>query len=381
MSVANGLSERRSAPPKPLLTVWTALRGCPVRNALVNDPTDDVLGTDAGVVRHFTQTSAHVYEHDASLYRSDAGLNTGFMRGVSQSGAFVAGLAAPDEPIYIFNVPSTLQPTLIQDSFEGASTNTWTADGNGQWQVAPSGNTHVFRQSNTLGNARMILDSPAMRHESIQADVVVHEQAGYSPWAGLMVRYTDPNNFYYLLADYLHQRIEIRKIENGSYGPIASAPFALRLNQPYKLRLEAIGSLLRAYVGDKLVTEIEDGTLKDGRVGLTMYRAKTDYDNVIVTGTPLTTLFQDDFLQTNAQRFPWSPILGSWTYVNNRRPSSRTTLRGWREQSTAHRHGISPCAWTSRPRSSAPYTAGSVQSSGTKMTTTTTSSNCATRIA
>jgi hypothetical protein len=87
------------------------------------------------------------------------------------------------------------------------------------------------------------------------------------------------------------------------------------LGRTYRLRLEAIGSHLRAFVNGERVVEVIDDSHTRGMAGLTMFRARTDYDNVIVTSGPQTLLLTDIFNLNSDQR-PWaSTPANAWSIV------------------------------------------------------------------
>ena len=72
----------------------------------------------------------------------------------------------------------------------------------------------------------------------------------------------------------------LRKLENGSIVQLGSAVLTVTPNTWYTVRLEAVGSRLRAYVNGRLVLEATDPQPRIGRVGLIGYRAAADYDDI-----------------------------------------------------------------------------------------------------
>jgi hypothetical protein len=99
------------------------------------------------------------------------------------------------------------------------------------------------------------------------------------PWFGLMARYTDASNYLYL-AVRKSNTLQLRKLVNGSIVALGSAPFTVAANTAYTLRLEAVGTALRAYVNGRLVLEATDPHRSNGRVGLVGYRTAADYDDI-----------------------------------------------------------------------------------------------------
>ena len=274
-----------------------------------------------GVATIFRRESPTRFRHEATLMPSDAHLlpipslllQRG-VTGVSVSGERVAGIwATPHDlsdqsatAIYVFHVPQSLpEPMRIEDTFENGNAANWTPQGPANWRVLSSGGSFVFRQLSTQGDVRAILGDSEATHQSIQADMKIRSGAGPAPWAGLMVRHTNPQNFYYLLVN--SKSIQIRRIVNGVFEPVASVPFSLVLGRNYRFRLEAIGKRLRVYRDGELVAEALDQSHTHGQAGLIMWKAATDYDNVIVTSNPYTTLHQDSFSATHEEsQTPWT---------------------------------------------------------------------------
>jgi hypothetical protein len=283
---------------------------------------DDARGRDAGSISVYSRATATPmrFRHSATLVASDAsaGAQLGysiFVANLAASGRRVAalGASAPDpagartETIYVFELPNPLPAVArVQDTFEDLNSAGWTPWGFTNWSVVSWGGTHVFRQTNTQGDARAIFEGFQGGNQSIQADLKVNAFAGTTThWAGLMARYTDSRNFYYLMHD--ANTLQIRKIVNGVFTPIASTPFTLQVGRKYRFRLETVGTWLRAYVNDRLMLTVRDTAHSAGRTGLTMWKANAEYDNVVMTSSPYTTLHADSFNGTDDEKItpPW----------------------------------------------------------------------------
>lgn len=263
-----------------------------------------------GRVAVFAEEQARRYRHDATLLPSNDHIGA-----FSVDGERVAAVGVVTGDIYLFEIPQTLPASqLIEETFEDNDAADWSAWGSADWRIVSSGGSRVFRQHDTQGGARAILDTFESGDQAIQADVRVQSGAGPAPWVGLMVRYTDPENFYYLLVD--NTSVQIRSIVNGAYGPLATAPFDLVQGQTYRFRLEAVGDRIRAYVNDEVLAEALDDTHASGKVGLTMWRSVTEYDNVVVTSRPLVSLFADSF-QFSESPLPWATTpSNAWNLVD-----------------------------------------------------------------
>jgi hypothetical protein len=280
--------------------------------------------SQAGSVNVFDRNSAGRFIHVATLLASDGGFTSRHLGGAlaADGNRVVAKATAANDPLastlYVFDLPNPLPaPTRVQDTFEDTNAAGWTPWGSAQWSVVQSLGSYVYRQANMSGDARAILDSPIARNQSVEADVRVNV-AGSTSWVGLMVRYVDSANFYYLTFK-ANNVLEIRKSLNGTFGPLRSATVDFLPGRVYRLRLEAVGSVLRAFVDGQLVAQVRDGSIPRGQAGLTMWKTSADFDNVIVTTSPRTTLWEDNFntSQTGSER-EWvvSPA-GNWSTASS----------------------------------------------------------------
>jgi hypothetical protein len=102
---------------------------------------------------------------------------------------------------------------------------------------------------------------------------------------------------------------------NGAFTTLASAPYTITAGRKYRLRLESIGTEHRVYVDDKPLLKAYDSTLTHGRAGLIMYRTSADYDNVLVSPTPFTTIYARDFADGQAGRWT-NRGQGAWLAEN-----------------------------------------------------------------
>lgn len=306
---------------------------------LMGSPFDDVRGTDSGSLNVFSKSNQMYppfFTHTATLIGSDARAGTRLGRELAVHGRRVVakGTGAPDpqgrarSKFYVFDLPPTMPtPSRIQDTFEDVNAAGWTPWGTSDWRVVASSGSYVFRQSDVQGDARAIFDNFTGENQSIQADLRVNAFADptKSCWAGLMVRYTDSRNFYYLMNG--RDTLQIRKIVNGVYGPIATTPFTMQVGRNYRFRLEAIGTRLRAYVDDKLMLDVHDTALASGRTGLAMWKADAQFDNVLVSTNPTATLHADSFSRTPDEQAtaPWvlAPA-NAWTQTTS---SGATIMR------------------------------------------------------
>ena len=198
---------------------------------------------------------------------------------MSGRGVLVNGENGP----YYFELPESFaQPALFQDTFATGNGLGWTSLPGSQMSVVQSGDTRVFRQASTAGEAGAVLDAYDWTSQSIQADVKPTAVNGNDRWVGLATRRTDASNYYYVTLR-SSGIIQLKRMQGGVFATIDSASVPWALNRTYRLRLESVGTLHRVYVDGNLVLEAWDDALSHGRAALLTYRAAADYDNVIVS--------------------------------------------------------------------------------------------------
>ena len=127
---------------------------------------------------------------------------------------------------------------------------------------------------------------------------------------GLATRFTDASNFYYV-AVRSSGKVLLRRRVNGAFNDLASAPLQVAINTDYRLRLEATGDRLRVLVNGVKVLEAHDATHRRGRAALITSMAKADFDNVVVSPSPSTTIYADRFNSFNSTDWDETPT-GTW---------------------------------------------------------------------
>lgn len=212
-------------------------------------------------------------------------------------------------------LPATLPspPAAIHSTFNADAAG-WTQV-SGQFATAPaqagSGNPgRVFRQSSINGEAIATLDNSNWTNQAVEADIRPTQFSGSDRWVGLATRFIDSANYYYVTARRSGNLLLRRKV-NGAFVTLAAAPLPVSINTDYRLRLEAAGDRLRVFVNGVKVLEAHDAALTHGRAALITYMAKADFDNVVVTPSPSTTIYADRFHNFNGADWDETPT-GAW---------------------------------------------------------------------
>lgn len=151
----------------------------------------------------------------------------------------------------------------------------------GCWAVV---NREEYRQECLDGNAQSVTASggnpAAYGDQIVEADLRPTQFSGTDRWIGLNARYVDANNYVYVTLR-SSNTLQIKKLVNGTIQTLASMPFTVATNTTYRVRLETVGSRIRAYVNGELKLEASDtpGTLGLKRAGIVMYKTTALVDN------------------------------------------------------------------------------------------------------
>src|SRR5688572_21519980 len=187
--------------------------------------------------------------------------------------------------VWVYDVPQSFTPTRSTfHDFESGSAG-WTALA-GQFAVTPRGSTRVYRQSSRIGDA-VAVNSADLKTTLITADLRPTAFAGDTRWVGLMARYIDENNMYYVTMR-ANNSVSIRKKVNGVITDLATYWPRIEVGRNYRVSFEVVGNRLRLYDGEYVVEAWDnDNSLSHGRAGVRTYGATADFDNVIITPVPL----------------------------------------------------------------------------------------------
>ncbi len=155
----------------------------------------------------------------------------------------------------------------------------WTTGG-GLWSNVERGTNRVFEQSSVAGDARAFIGVPtdAQTIEVRVRPTTFAGTGGGERWVGIAARYQDVNNYYYLSLRSSNS-ISLRKRVNGQIAVLGTATLPVTVGTWYTLRLEAVGTQVRAYVNGTLLMEAADASHANGVGGLLTYRAAADFDD------------------------------------------------------------------------------------------------------
>jgi hypothetical protein len=285
-----------------------------------------MYGERTGSVSVFERNDDGTYRYAARLVASDRAAGQFFGVSAAMSGRRVATINGGTRSIYIFELPSSLAPPPTrQDNFEDGNASDWTPLAGSSFSVATAGTSRVYRQSSTTSNAASLWSNTSRTHQAIEADIkpTAYASSAGDKWFGLLARYSDASNYYYVTLRN-NNTVLLRRMVNGTFTTLASATLPITLNRNYRVRLEAIGAHLRVFVDNQLLASATDEALTQGLAGVMMYKTRADYDNVVVSANPRTTLVTHEFSSSEDSEWRWEQT-GPWSLENGAYTQRDTT--------------------------------------------------------
>jgi hypothetical protein len=190
-----------------------------------------------------------------------------------------AGLVAWSTLVDFDNVVVSPVSTQLFGPNDLTDRGNWTVRG-GAWVDDYQSSPRARRQTNNLGAARSLTGVPETDDQIVETSVRIDSlPPDGDRWVGVVARYRDDANLYYASLR-VGSGLQIRRVVNGMATVLASVPYTVQGNRNYRLRLEAVGDQLRAYVDGAFVAEARDATLGAGRFGIATNRAAASFFDV-----------------------------------------------------------------------------------------------------
>jgi pectate lyase len=178
-------------------------------------------------------------------------------------------------------VSPTPRGTIFTDDFTDPATyqGDWTHNGPGQWSHASG----TFVQNSVAAEARALIGTATADQVvslRVRPTAFAAGSANQERWVGVIARYRNDQNYYYLRLG-SGNTLSLRKLINGGITTISSVPVNVSVGSWHALRLEVAGTTLRAYFNGTLVIQAMDTTHTSGRVGLMTYKAAAQFDDYV----------------------------------------------------------------------------------------------------
>lgn len=298
---------------------WTYIANIPTSAELDDD--DVTLLRFASPVRYATlsrRTSTWPWPIRAELTTSDAAEITG-----TRTRKGRALLASYRNPVaYVYEIPANLdRANLSQDDFQDGDAIGWSTTPGSLFSVASSGAFRFYRQNSLAGNSAALWQNAIGNDQAIQADITPRAFDGNDRWFGLVTRYTDINNYYYVTVR-SSGSVQLKRMQAGVFTTLGSAALPVTTGTTYRIRLESTADHVRVLINDRPVIRVRDAALSGGGPGLMTYKARADFDNVIVNPNPGYVAFAADFenpsYRMSSESGDWSRLAsnGSWIVRN-----------------------------------------------------------------
>jgi hypothetical protein len=149
--------------------------------------------------------------------------------------------------------------------------------GSPQWDCTVYTAPYV-RQTSNAGAVRAAL-GPDVADQVVESRVLAESfaGAGTAEWLGVVTRYSDERNFYFL-ALRSSDVVVLGRVVDGVITEIDTAEYAMSPGAWYALRLEAVGDKLRGYVNGVMRVEATDGAHRSGLSGIATERTAARFD-------------------------------------------------------------------------------------------------------
>ena len=113
-----------------------------------------------------------------------------------------------------------------------------------------------------------IADLPVAKNAEVTLSFVAHNR-GIASTAGIVLRFIDPQDFYYVEADMVARRVRLFRIVNGERRELAKAAAALAADKALTLTVRAAGDSFAVSLDGKSLLETHDGAIGvPGRLGI-----------------------------------------------------------------------------------------------------------------
>lgn len=140
---------------------------------------------------------------------------------------------------------------------------------------------YLMSQTDTSGTA-LALNGVPMKDQEITGNIYLDEYAATSTtvaWFGLVARYVDPQNYYFLSVRSSGQ-VQIRKRVNGISTVLAAASFTSPPGERHRYQLSVVGNELHAFVDGRRVASTTDDDIAEGIWGMTTHRTAATWSSL-----------------------------------------------------------------------------------------------------
>lgn len=158
-----------------------------------------------------------------------------------------------------------IQNILFVDNFEAAVSGVWKTNG-GTWKLGKEGNNQVYLQTNPSGSSRSYTGSVTWSDYSFEAKVKPINFPDKKGYIGIMARYLDSGNTYYLnMGD---TAIQLQKKVGGETITLNKKSYPIQSDTWYTLKIVVHGNQITGYVNGNQEVTANDDTFVAGSIAL-----------------------------------------------------------------------------------------------------------------
>ncbi|MDF2927323.1 MAG: hypothetical protein K0R57_6237 [Paenibacillaceae bacterium] len=200
------------------------------------------------------------------------------------------------------------------EDFESGSAQGWTVD-TGTWTVGNDNGTLAYQTLSSQSIARAVYGENNWDHYKVSVDFKMNGWGSTAfQTAGLMMRYTDANNYYLFTFDNPGE-IRIRKKVGGVATNLASKAVNLSLGEWYTMEASVDHARLKLYLNGVEELSVIDLALDSGKAGLISSFGSNSYDNVQIEQIDSPVDTQAPTLPVNVQAQENDPGVVSLTWT------------------------------------------------------------------
>ncbi|NOU69136.1 hypothetical protein GC096_34545 [Paenibacillus sp. LMG 31461] len=183
-------------------------------------------------------------------------------------------------------VSLTTSDIIFYEGFESGNS-IWTIH-YGQFSIVPDGGSKVYFADNLgYGGSKASAGNTSWQNYSVEAKLKANSwSSSIYGRMGLIARFVDSKNFYFVYYDDHAGQLTLRKIVNNSESILASVPLSLSTGVQHLFKLEVNGSTMKAYVNGTLKINVTDSTFSSGKIGVYTHIAQAYFDDVYVRAIP-----------------------------------------------------------------------------------------------
>lgn len=174
---------------------------------------------------------------------------------------------------------------LFEDDFQDGNLEGWTLNNSNFFSVA--------NDTVVAGNKMMSVTVGDEAIASVAADVgsnYIYEASiqpvGGGSYPGLLLRYTDVNNYFLLQPQPKEKKIVLSKKVGGTGTTLKEISYPVNTAQWHKLRAVVEGDTIKVYVNDSFIYEVKDSALSTGKPGFRSRWEAAGLDDVKVYSIP-----------------------------------------------------------------------------------------------